>query len=425
MSNFDDLLRKSMENGQQPVQDELPQTESFDNLLKRKQIESQVVPQKIPSKPVPPTTRTGLFDTFLKEQLVKNGNVESTPVPIVAASQPKMVQTIPNTPPQFSFSKEPLEFKDRPITNETLNETYGNQGLELGNEKIVLGDLDDDGYKIIHANMRHRQEKSHGQDGFGISPDRKTFCVADGMGGAPHSGDIARFLSHELTKDNNSWEQAFEDGGLESLIEKFIEDVRAKDPAIKADKFNGHTTMSLCRINDDGSVNILQLGDSPVYVKTKDGNLISYGDDNINDADTGIALGVTDGSRQTTFDLKQNIHTVQNVDSITCATDWFSDNYQSRTKEYNEAWLDKYELKYPTLKLTPPSVLGTASGFINEYHIRKTMLTQGTLESFDPMKFKDVKNEAEIKSEMTSKYITKPDDITIAMFNVPKILENK
>ncbi len=238
-------------------------------------------------------------------------------------------QSLANTgKPVMVSNNEPASLKNLPINYATVHDTFQGKNLELGNERLVLGDFENDGYKMIYANLKS------GQDAFGVSPDRKTFCVSDGMGAeGAYSGDVSRYLSYELTKDNASWEQAFQEGGLESLVKSFIDAWKKKNSDKDANDLSGHTTISLCRINNDGSAKILQLGDSPVYVKTKSGDLQSYGNDSLNNTSTGIYLGVTNGDLKTNFNLENSTHMVADADSVTLASDWMSDNYESLTKD--------------------------------------------------------------------------------------------
>lgn len=309
----------------------------------------------------------------------------------------------PNAKPRETVgSQEPLTvLKDQPLNFVSLDPFY--KLKEKNKEIITLGNYENSGFEIVHRNI------AQCQDSFGVSADRKTFCVCDGMGGeGKFSGQMARYISYELTKDNVSWEQVFQTGGLESLVKTFIENWKKNNSGVDSKDLSGHTTLSICRLNDDGSVKVLQLGDSPIYLKTKNGESLSFGNDSLNDSSTGIYLGVTNGELKTSFNLESNIHTVNNVDSMTLASDWFSDNYETYTQEYNEKWLAWYAT------LVSPKYFTK-----NEYNER--MALRSHYKKFDPLYFKGIRSEEEVE-EMVQRFKRKPDDITIAMVNVNKIL---
>lgn len=297
-------------------------------------------------------------------------------------------------------SGEPATLKDSPITYASIHEK-GVSGGELEKEKLSIGKYDVDGYQALLINQKF------GQDSFGISPDRRTFSVTDGLaGGGKSSGAMARFISHELCKDNESWKLALTKEGISSLVTLYLEKVKE----IGREDVDGLTTLSICRIEDDGSVTIVSIGDSPVYVKTEEG-IISIGDDGLNDYDTK-ALGTTKGALINDFDSVHSVRRIENAQSVVVASDWFSDNYQSVTAEYNERWIAHFE------KRQREGVVADAVQ-TNEHALR--VACRGRYKNFDPLFFKD-KTPEEVEEMSRKNFTKKPDDITIVMIDPKKIL---
>jgi serine/threonine protein phosphatase PrpC len=298
-------------------------------------------------------------------------------------------------------SGEPGSLQGLPVTYASIHEK-GVSGGEFEKEKLSIGNFEVDGYQALLLNQKT------GQDSFGISPDRRTFSVTDGLaGGGKSSGAMARFISHELCKDNESWKLALTKEGISSLVATYLQ--RANE--LSKQDVDGLTTLSICRVEEDGSVTLINIGDSPIYVQTEEG-IISIGDDGLNDYGTK-AIGVTDKAEINDFDISHSVRRIEKAETVVIASDWFSDNYQSVTAEYNERWITNFEDKQ-----RQGAVTNSIEG--NEYALR--IACRGRYKNFDPLFFKD-KTPEELEKLSRENFTKKPDDITIIMVDPKKILE--
>ena len=210
--------------------------------------------------------------------------------------------------------------------NEDIN------ALNLDNDTpYIIGDLDKNGYKILHSNHKS------GQDAFAISKDKKTFVVCDGMGSYGKSGIVAKQLSAIIAKGNFSFKTSTPETFTNYLIDILKKISQSEDFKRSTNGNSGETTLSIIQKQKDGSYLAIVAGDSPIYIIDEDGSYKSIGDDSVGSTNTNIALGIQKGKIDINLTkAKRRLIRPKKGRKIVLSTDWFSDNIFPQSKEYAE-----------------------------------------------------------------------------------------
>ena len=212
-------------------------------------------------------------------------------------------------------------------------------GMEFGKFGAGVGNLETDGFSARISNH------SSGQDALAISANKKTFVVADGLGGAGSFNPAAvtkwsRLVAEAVARLPDIKTILIDEGYLKltaPLKEKLEKEGMNLKSALSGKIVGIRTTLSAVQRTGKNTFAIVTIGDSPIYVIHKHtGKIIKqYGEDAMTGKTDGAMenyIGMTDkgeikplNPENKKYIVSENI-TVNPGELLVIGTDFFSDH---------------------------------------------------------------------------------------------------
>jgi serine/threonine protein phosphatase PrpC len=144
-------------------------------------------------------------------------------------------------------------------------------------------------FKIFHTHKKSSVTYNFVQDKFHVNPDNKTIAIADGTTQSFRSEFWSELLVKEFCKNPN-----FEPNEFLKLSKKLADNIQSSSPvfsekvavaSLEREKFSKGSTSTFLGIQfkDQNTFDVLNVGDCNLFIIKKNGDIISYPFDSIDD----------------------------------------------------------------------------------------------------------------------------------------------